>query len=199
MRNFTRWTRRFLAMMLDRTEAATDRQAGILQTPLRREGTTQSYAQWLPFLLFPDRAARSADPRSYAAIRVPTALIWGREDSVTPLPQGQRLRAMIAGSSLDIVDGAGHIPHIETPDKLVGVLADRLNALRSRQHYRLRVPCRNSSTHFRAAPSSAFFRRGNVVAALLHSARTASAATSTSRSARHSPRSTPWMKIFFHS
>lgn len=123
-------TRRFLAMMLHRTEAATDLQAAILKAPLRREGTTQSYARWLPFLIFPDRAAMSADPRNYATIKMPTALIWGREDSVTPLPQGQRLNALIAGSSLDVIDGAGHIPHIETPDKLSAVLSERLKGLR---------------------------------------------------------------------
>lgn len=122
-------TRRFLAMMLHRSEAATPLQAAILQAPQRREGTTESYASWLPFLLFPDRAAMSADPKNYAAIRVPSALIWGRQDSVTPLPQGERLHRLIVGSSLDIIDDAGHIPHIETPDKLVGVLAERLNAI----------------------------------------------------------------------
>jgi pimeloyl-ACP methyl ester carboxylesterase len=122
-------TRRFLAMMLHRSEAATPFQAAILQAPQRREGTTESYARWLPFLLFPDRTAMSADPKNYAAIRTPTALIWGREDSVTPLPQGQRLQAMITGSSLDVIADAGHIPHIETPDKLIAVLAERLAAI----------------------------------------------------------------------
>lgn len=122
-------TRRFLAMMLYRTEAATDRQAAILKAPQRREGTTESYARWLPFLLFPDRAAMSADPRNYAALRMPTALIWGRQDSVTPLPQGQRLNGLIVGSSLDIIDDAGHIPHIEVPDKLMPVLDERLRGI----------------------------------------------------------------------
>jgi pimeloyl-ACP methyl ester carboxylesterase len=122
-------TRRFLAMMLHRTEAATSLQAAILQAPQRREGTTESYARWLPLLLFPDRAAMSADPKNYAAIRVPTALIWGRQDSVTPLPQGERLQRLIVGSSLDVIEDAGHIPHIEAPDNLVGVLAERLTAI----------------------------------------------------------------------
>jgi pimeloyl-ACP methyl ester carboxylesterase len=125
-------TGRFLAMMLYRTEAATERQADVLQYPQRREGTTQAYARWLPFLLFPDRAAMSADPRNYASVGIPTALIWGRQDSVTPLAQGQRLNTMIAGSSLDVIDGAGHIPHIEAPERLMAVLTERLQVLRPR-------------------------------------------------------------------
>lgn len=125
-------TQRFLAMMLHRTEAATDRQADILRMPQQRRGTTEGYARWLPFLLFPDRAAMSADPRNYSRLSVPVALIWGREDSVTPLHQGQHLHMLIAGSSLDVIDGVGHIPHIEMPDKLMDVLVARLNGLQKR-------------------------------------------------------------------
>jgi pimeloyl-ACP methyl ester carboxylesterase len=122
-------THRFLAMMLYRKDAATPRQVEILQEPQRRAGTTESYARWLPYLLFPERAAVSADPRNYARLRVPTALIWGRQDSVTPLPQGQQLNGLITGSSLDIIDDAGHIPHIEAPQKLVPLLVERLKGL----------------------------------------------------------------------
>lgn len=123
-------TRRFLATMLYRKDAATERQAEILQLPQRRSGTTQAYAAWLPFLLFPDRAAMSANARNYASLRVPTALIWGEQDSVTPLEQGQRLNGLIAGSTLDVIDGSGHIPHIEAPEKLIAVLTGRLKGLR---------------------------------------------------------------------
>jgi pimeloyl-ACP methyl ester carboxylesterase len=33
------------------------------------------------------------------------------------------------GSSLDIIDDAGHIPHIEAPQKFVPLLVERLKAL----------------------------------------------------------------------
>jgi len=123
-------TRRFLAAMLFRKEAATDTQVDILQKPQRLSGTTEGYARWLPYLLFPDRAAKSAHPQNYASLRLPAALIWGREDSVTPLGQAERLNRLIAGSSLDVIDGVGHIAHIEDPERLIAVLAKRLKDIK---------------------------------------------------------------------
>ena len=121
--------RPLLSTMLHRKEAADERQASILLRPMTRRGTTETYAQWLPFLLLPERSAVTATSRGVAGIRTPTALIWGEKDSVTPLPQGQRLNALIPGSSLDVLSDAGHIPHIEAPAAFMEVLKRRLAAL----------------------------------------------------------------------
>ena len=47
---------------------------------------------------------------------MPVLLVWGDTDSVTPLWQGEALRALIPGATLEIVRGAGHIPHLEDPE-----------------------------------------------------------------------------------
>jgi pimeloyl-ACP methyl ester carboxylesterase len=125
-------TRTLLRSFLYRKDAATGHQADILRQPLNRSGTTRSYARWLPSLLFVDRAAISARPSNYSQLRTPTALIWGREDTVTPLPQGNRLHSLIVGSTLDVIDGTGHIPHIEAPAEFTKLLIARLNELRGR-------------------------------------------------------------------
>ncbi len=46
---------------------------------------------------------------SYATITVPTLILWGREDSWIPVERGEKLQAMIPGSELKIIDGAGHL------------------------------------------------------------------------------------------
>jgi 2-hydroxy-6-oxonona-2,4-dienedioate hydrolase len=47
------------------------------------------------------------------SIKVPTEIIWGREDALTLLAGGQMLASEIAGSELVILDHCGHVPQFE--------------------------------------------------------------------------------------
>jgi pimeloyl-ACP methyl ester carboxylesterase len=125
-------TRRLLAGLLFKSEAASEAQADILRRPFSRPGTTEAYARWLPSLLFAERDAMSATPENYRNVAMPVALIWGREDSVTPLAQGQRLQRLLANSTLDVIDGVGHIPHIEDEQAFLAVLRTRLKDMAGR-------------------------------------------------------------------
>ena len=71
--------------------------------------------------------------RRYGSIDVPTLLIWGRHDTIVPLAVGERLHAAIPGSQLVVVDGCGHVPQEETPEKVSPVLRAFLSALSSRR------------------------------------------------------------------
>ena len=56
----------------------------------------------------------SEDLLQYARkIKVPTLLIWGRDDASTSLESGEKIHAAIAGSQLKIIDDAGHFVHQE--------------------------------------------------------------------------------------
>lgn len=121
-----------LASFLHSKDAATDAQADILEYPYARSGTTKAYAQWLPSLLLADREAASANPTNYAAIKAPTYIIWGDRDTVTPLEQGQRLKRLIPHSELNVLEGVGHIPHIEAPEGFYDVLSRNLKAIAAR-------------------------------------------------------------------
>ncbi len=50
-----------------------------------------------------------------AHITVPTLLIWGANDTATPLTDGRRLHHLIPGSRLEIIAGASHFVHQEQP------------------------------------------------------------------------------------
>jgi pimeloyl-ACP methyl ester carboxylesterase len=124
--------RPLLATMLHRKEAADARQAEILLRPMSRRGTTEAYATLLPFLLLPERGARTATASGVAGINVPSVLIWGEKDNVTPLPQGRRLHALLKGSTIDVLSDVGHIPHIEAPDAFLALLRKNLSSLSNR-------------------------------------------------------------------
>jgi 3-oxoadipate enol-lactonase len=48
-------------------------------------------------------------------ITVPTLIICGREDAVTPLVQSEFMHAAIRGSILHVMDKAGHVSNLEQP------------------------------------------------------------------------------------
>ena len=98
----------------------------LLKRPFRLNGTTEELAQWLPTLLLPPRDALSILPDSYASLSLPTGIIWGAEDTATPLSQGQELESLIPGATLTVLPGLGHIPQIEDPAAFQKALLDTL-------------------------------------------------------------------------
>jgi len=48
-------------------------------------------------------------------IKRPALIIWGRQDGLVPLAEGERFNKDIAGSKMFVVDQCGHVPNIEKP------------------------------------------------------------------------------------
>ena len=67
-------------------------------------------------------------PDSLGTITVPTLLVWGDDDTVTPLSQGQDLQRALVGSSLEVVAGAGHRPHLEDPEATAALISAFLSS-----------------------------------------------------------------------
>ncbi len=64
-----------------------------------------------------------------AAITVPTLIIAGRDDAITPLQRAEALHAGIAGSRLVVIDDAGHMVPSEKPAEFNRAVADFLQTL----------------------------------------------------------------------
>jgi pimeloyl-ACP methyl ester carboxylesterase len=62
-------------------------------------------------------------------IRVPTLLICGSADRMTPTNRSEYLQDQIEGAELHIIEGAGHMVMIERPDEVASLLADFLNQI----------------------------------------------------------------------
>lgn len=115
----TRW---LLSTLLARKEAATADTARMLQLPMTIRGTTPSMGRWAESFMGFDAGALSSKPASYGAISVPTMIVWGDADTVTPLAQGRQLAAIIPDARLEIIPGVGHIPHLEDPALAIPVI-----------------------------------------------------------------------------
>jgi 2-hydroxy-6-oxonona-2,4-dienedioate hydrolase len=76
------------------------------------------------------RLARSVQAESLigqlSAIRVPTQLIWGREDAITPPDVAETFKDMIADSELHWVERCGHTPMMEHPEEFNRLVLDFL-------------------------------------------------------------------------
>ena len=61
-------------------------------------------------------------------VRVPTLLVHGRQDRVVPLRWAEQAQRLIAGSQLQVIDGAGHWVQRDRPDEFVRVVSGFLDA-----------------------------------------------------------------------
>lgn len=79
-----------------------------------REGNRQSLTQRIRL--------READAQSAGLIQTivqPTLILWGAQDRLITEPSGQRFHQDIAGSQYVVLQGVGHVPQEEAPERSV--------------------------------------------------------------------------------
>jgi len=64
-----------------------------------------------------DRVEATAEALS--AIKVPTLVMWGRDDNLIPVSSAQKFADAIEGASLTIYDGVGHLPQEEAAEQSI--------------------------------------------------------------------------------
>jgi len=60
-------------------------------------------------------------------IKIPTLIIWGEVDQLTPLSDAYVLKNNIANSELKIIPQIGHSPHLKAPEAVIKFVLDFLN------------------------------------------------------------------------
>jgi 2-hydroxymuconate-semialdehyde hydrolase len=121
-------SRRGLAAFMADPDAATPEHAAILRRPLAVCSTVRELARWLPGFLFDPEDGLSVDETAYSRLGMPTLLIWGDLDQVTPLPEGKALQRLIPNSELVVLPGIGHMPQLESTEKVRELLMGWLSA-----------------------------------------------------------------------
>lgn len=59
-------------------------------------------------------------------IEVPTIIIWGEKDGITPLSDGKLLHQKIKGSKLFVIKNARHSPQFTHPEKVAKIISENL-------------------------------------------------------------------------
>lgn len=53
---------------------------------------------------------------------MPTLVIWGSEDSIIPIENGRRLVSELADARLEVIEGAGHDPHVNRASEVADLV-----------------------------------------------------------------------------
>ena len=73
------------------------------------------------------RGLMAFDMRGHlAGIRVPTLVVVGSEDRLTPRVHAEYLQRSVPAARLEVIAGAGHIPHLEQPEVFTRLVRDFL-------------------------------------------------------------------------
>ncbi|MEU9981831.1 alpha/beta fold hydrolase [Streptomyces sp. NPDC050856] len=75
------------------------------------------------------RAERPDYRESLAAAAVPVLVVVGADDVYTPVRDAEALHALVPHSALVVIDGAGHLPGLEQPERFNAALLPFLDAL----------------------------------------------------------------------
>ena len=58
-----------------------------------------------------------------AGIDVPTVVVWGEADRIVDVEVGRAYAAAIPGARFELLEQTGHLPQLESPERLLAVLA----------------------------------------------------------------------------
>jgi len=58
---------------------------------------------------------------------VPTLIIWGNADRVIAPAYAHEFAQRIAGARVELIDRAGHLPHLEQPHRVAQLVRDFLD------------------------------------------------------------------------
>jgi pimeloyl-ACP methyl ester carboxylesterase len=92
----------------------------ILRNIARNREATARFG-WVPYMHDPKLKGR------LHRIDVPTLLLWGESDQIVKPDYGRAYCAAIPGARFDLIERAGHAPHIEQPDIFAGKVIDFMN------------------------------------------------------------------------
>ncbi|MHB8220852.1 MAG: alpha/beta fold hydrolase [Acidimicrobiales bacterium] len=88
----------------------------------------QAFVRTLRSVIDPGGQAVSALDRLYLAAAVPTLIIWGERDQIIPVSHAHVAHRAIPGSRLEIMEGVGHFPHAEAPQRFVELVTEFIDA-----------------------------------------------------------------------
>lgn len=124
------WSGTLLRSFVARKEAVTDERLRAYRRPAAVEGATAALGAWANHFACVTETGLSTDPARIAQLPVPLDLLWGADDTITPLAQAHHLQVLVPMARLQVIPGVGHIPHIEDAAAFERVLVGTLREAR---------------------------------------------------------------------
>lgn len=124
------WFTRDLLQRVTRQPAALSAERiAQLQQPFRLTGTTEAAGRWLQQHVMSHENPASRQPLRYKDFPVATLAIWGSDDPIAPLSEGQHLAGLMPALVLSTLPGVGHLPMLEDERSFNAKLIEALGVL----------------------------------------------------------------------
>jgi len=69
-----------------------------------------------------------------ASIKVPTLVVWGKQDKLLPIASGERYAAGIAGAKMVSFEKCGHVPPVEKTEEFLAAVMPFLGGVAGPAH-----------------------------------------------------------------
>ncbi|MFB5652200.1 alpha/beta fold hydrolase [Leptospira wolffii] len=120
-------TKTLFRSFVHKKEAITDEKATMIRVPMRLENSTEYMGKWMVQFVMKNDPSLSEDlPVNVSGMKMPIHILWGNQDTVTPMSQGENLAKALPGSRLKVLEGLGHIPQLEDPNLFLSALSECL-------------------------------------------------------------------------
>jgi pimeloyl-ACP methyl ester carboxylesterase len=91
---------------------------------LSEEGASDAFIHTMRGVIDHEGQRVSALDRLYLADQMPTLIIWGTDDPVIPVQHGRRAHEIVGHSRYVELEGAGHWPMLDDPDRVIDEITD---------------------------------------------------------------------------
>ena len=114
---------RYLGATADLERTMDDRYLDDLREMYAETGYQAAYLSTVRSLVTPGALIGEHDlSRRLHRLKPPVLFVWGADDPLFPLEHATRAHALLPGSRLAVIEGAGHTPQAERPDEFNRVL-----------------------------------------------------------------------------
>ena len=124
-------TGRLLSRLVANRDAVTPERVAMLQRPFTLQGWTPGLAGWLVPFTTTRTSSMATDRSRYPGLAMPTMVLWGARDSLTPMAEGMDIARLIPNAHWEVLPAAGHIPAIEDPRNFDAALVEFLSTARA--------------------------------------------------------------------
>jgi pimeloyl-ACP methyl ester carboxylesterase len=91
---------------------------------LTEEGASEAFIHTMRGVIDPDGQRVSALDRLYLADQMPTMFVWGTDDPIIPVEHGRKAHRIVSHSRYVEIEGSGHWPMLDAPDRIVRELTE---------------------------------------------------------------------------
>jgi pimeloyl-ACP methyl ester carboxylesterase len=120
-------TKTITATMVFDPDVVTPELKSIVRMPLALEGATNSFGNWLAYVMTVEEFSLTSDPENYRALTMPALVVWGDSDSIIPLQEGEYLASLLPNAELVVMKDVNHIPYLENNKKLMEIVFEFLS------------------------------------------------------------------------